>query len=170
MNTETVKIIADKYLDSLYRIAINYCRNSEDAEDAVQNAFLKLMETDVVFNDDEHIHRWLIRVTINECKSIWRLFNRHPVISLDEESVKTDQELNTVEEGFSEEARQELYDAVMGLPTKYRGILYLYYYEGYKVEEISDMVGISQSNVQIRLMRGRKKLKEFLEEADNEKS
>lgn len=50
----------------------------------------------------------------------------------------------------------------MNLPTKYSGVLYLYYYEGYSVEEISRMLGISQSNVQIRLMRGRNRLKELL--------
>ena len=161
LNTEMVERVARKYLDSLYRLAITYCRNSEDAEDAIQNAFLKLMKTDTEFSDDEHIHRWLCKVTINECKTIWRLFNRHPVISLEEYMEDNDLELNTVAD-ISPDTCREIRDAVMNLPTKYRVVLYLYYYEGYSAEEISQMVGISQSNVQIRLMRGRNKLKELL--------
>lgn len=58
---------------------------------------------------------------------------------------------------------RELWDAVMHLPAKYSIVLHLYYYEGYSVDEISKMVGLTQSNVQIRLMRGRKMLKESLE-------
>ena len=67
MKKADVEAIADRYLNSVYRVAVNYCKNADDASDAVQNAFLKLLNTDMVFNDDEHVHRWLIRVTINEC-------------------------------------------------------------------------------------------------------
>lgn len=96
MDTETVEKVAQKYLDSLYRLAITYCRNSEDAEDAVQNAFLKLMKSDMVFTDDEHIHRWLCKVTINECKSFWRSFSRHPQISLEESIQDENSELHAI--------------------------------------------------------------------------
>lgn len=162
MDTETVEKVAQKYLDSLYRLAITYCRNSEDAEDAVQNAFLKLMKSDMVFTDDEHIHRWLCKVTINECKLFWRSFSRHPQISLEESIQDENSELHAIVAADATDTGMEIRDAIMNLPTKYRGVLYLYYYEGYSVEEISRMLGISQSNVQIRLMRGRNRLKELL--------
>lgn len=73
MEKKQMETIAVRYLDSVYRIALNYCKDTEDAKDAVQNAFLKLMMTETVFSDNEHIHRWLIRVTINEC---WTLVIR----------------------------------------------------------------------------------------------
>jgi len=165
MDSTEIEIVAKKYLDSVYRVAINYSKNAQDASDAVQNAFLKLIKTNLVFSDDEHIRRWLIKVTINECKSFWRKLNRHSISSLDELydngyelSVASQYEYNT-----GDHAR-ELWDAVMHLPAKYSIVLHLYYYEGYSVEEISKIVGISKSNVQIRLMRGRTKLKESLEE------
>lgn len=84
MDTTEVEIVAKKYLDCVYRVAINYAKNAQDAGDAVQNAFLKLLKADMVFSDDEHIRRWLIKVTINECKSVWRRLSKHSVSSLDE--------------------------------------------------------------------------------------
>lgn len=167
MDSTEVEIVAKKYLDSVYRVAINYSKNAQDAGDAVQNAFLKLLKTDMVFSDDEHIRRWLIKVTINECKSIWRRLSKHSVSSLDELTdngyelpAASQSEYNTIDRA------RELWDAVMHLPAKYSIVVHLYYYEGYSVDEISKMAGISKSNVQIRLMRGRTMLKESLEETD----
>ena len=167
MDSAEVEIIAKKYLDSVYRVAINYSKNVQDAGDAVQNAFLKLIKTDLVFSDEEHIRRWLIKVTINECKSLWRRLSRHSVSSLDE-LYDTGYELPTAsqnEYNTADRAR-ELWDAVMHLPAKYSIVIHLYYYEGYSVDEISKIVDISKSNVQIRLMRGRTMLKESLEETN----
>ncbi|MBQ8038718.1 MAG: RNA polymerase sigma factor [Lachnospiraceae bacterium] len=167
MDSAEVEIVAKKYLDSVYRVAINYSKNAQDAGDAVQNAFLKLIKTDLVFSDEEHIRRWLIKVTINECKSLWRKLSRHSISSLDELydngyelPAASQNEYNTADRA------RELWDAVMHLPAKYSIVIHLYYYEGYSVDEISNMVGISKSNVQIRLMRGRTKLKESLEETN----
>ena len=83
MDKDNLEAIAGRYLDSVYRVAVNYCKNTENAADAVQNAFLKLMTTDTAFADDEHMHRWLLRVTINECKGFWRSFWHRNVVSLD---------------------------------------------------------------------------------------
>lgn len=167
MDSTEVEIVAKKYLDSVYRVAINYSKNAQDAGDAVQNAFLKLLKTDMVFSDDEHIRRWLIKVTINECKSIWRKLSKHSVSSLDE-LTDNGYELPTVSQSEYNtiDRARELWDAVMHLPAKYSIVVHLYYYEGYSVDEISKMAGISKSNVQIRLMRGRTMLKESLEETD----
>lgn len=167
MDSAEVEIVAKKYLDSVYRVAINYSKNVQDAGDAVQNAFLKLIKTDMVFSDEEHIRRWLIKVTINECKSVWRKLNRHSISSLDE-LYDTGYELPAASQNeyYMADCARELWDAVMHLPAKYSIVIHLYYYEGYSVDEISKMVGISKSNVQIRLMRGRTKLKESLEETN----
>jgi len=167
MDSTEVEIVAKKYLDSIYRVAINYSKNAQDAGDAVQNAFLKLLKTDMVFSDEEHIRRWLIKVTINECKGFWRKLSRHSVSSLDElydngyePHAASQNEYNTADRA------RELWDTVMHLPAKYSIVIHLYYYESYSVDEISKIVGISKSNVQIRLMRGRTMLKESLEETN----
>lgn len=66
--------IAEKYTDIVYRAAISYCKNKTDAEDAVQNTFMKLLGTDTQFSDEEHIRKWLIRVAVNECRNVWKSF------------------------------------------------------------------------------------------------
>lgn len=167
MDTTEVEIVAKKNLDSVYRVAINYSKNAQDASDAVQNAFLKLLKTDTVFSDEEHIRKWLIKVTINECKSIWRGLSKHSVSSLDElYDNGYEPHAASHDEYHTADRARELWDAVMHLPAKYSIVVHLYYYEGYSVDEISKMVSISKSNVQIRLMRGRTMLKESLEETD----
>ncbi len=167
MDSAKVEAIAGKYLDSLYRIAVNYCKNTEDAGDAVQNAFLKLMKTKNEFNDDEHIYRWMIKVTVNECKSMWRLFGGHQILSLDELTEGEEAEAGPVDNSAEDTIRaHELWDAVTQLPSKYSVILHLYYYEGYSVNEIAQILKITPTNVQTRLMRGRKKLKNIIPEGD----
>lgn len=149
------KIVAEN-IDFVYRVSLCYCKNQRDAEDVVQNTFLKLIQSKQEFTDDEHIRKWLVRVAVNECKNMWKSYWNRNVISLD--TLEYEQETARSEE------QQELLQAVMELAPKYRIVVHLYYYEGYHVKEIADMLHLSESNVQIRLMRARKKLKDLLEE------
>lgn len=148
--------IAETYIDTVYRVALSNCKNSADAQDAVQNTFVKLLKSDIDFKDDEHIKRWLIKVTVNECRSMWRSFWRRNVDYI-EEIVK--------EPEFDTEEKSELYYAVMELPQKYRSVVHLYYYEDYSVKEISEILDIKETTIQTRLMRARKMLKQQLWEA-----
>ncbi len=147
--------ISEKYIDTVYRSALSCCKNKADAEDAVQNAFLKLLKCDTEFNDDEHVKRWLIRVAVNECKNVWKSFRYRNIVSFDELEKEPE---------YSDEGKSEIFSEIMKLPKKYSVVIHLYYYEGYSVREISRILDISESNVQIRLMRGRNKLKETLSE------
>ncbi len=144
------------HIDDVYRMALSCCRNRSDAEDAVQNTFLKLFTTDTAFVDEEHIHRWLIRVTINECKNNLKSSWRRNVTYLDE--LEHEPEIENADE-------YELLTEIGRLPVKYSSVLHLYYYEGYRCAEIATLLKISESNVQTRLMRARKMLKDHLEEA-----
>lgn len=147
--------IAEMFTDIVYRTALSYCNSKSDAEDAVQNAFCKLLKTNVVFENDEHIRRWLIKVVINECKMMWRSYWHKNVISLEE--------LNYEPEYLGMEDK-EIFFEIMKLPPKYRTVLHLYYYEGYRCEEIAKVLRITVTSVQTRLMRARNKLKEQLKE------
>ena len=162
MDKATITTIADRHLDAVYRIVISYCRNAEDASDAVQNAFLKLMTTDTTFKDDDHIRKWLIRVAINECRNFWHSFWRKNVVSLDELFEENENDPVFSADDSSADARG-VYEAVLKLPDRYRTVVQLYYCENYSVDEIADILQISPSNVQTRLYRGRKKLKDILE-------
>ena len=143
-------------LDAVYRAAWNSCKNPHDAEDVVQTVFLKLLECDVDFQDDEHVRRWLIRVTVNEAHSLWRSFWKRNVCSMEE---------LTAEPVFSEPENSELFYAVQKLPVRYREVVHLYYYEEYSIKEIAAILGISETAIQTRLMRARGKLKQELKEA-----
>lgn len=148
--------IADKYIDVVYRVSLSYCKNKSDAEDVVQNTFVKLLKTDTEFVDDEHIRKWLVKVAVNQCKNISKSFWYRNITSFDELDK---------EPGYTQSDEKELFEEVMKLPKKYSVVLHLYYYEGYNVKEIAQTLEISESNVQTRLMRARNKLKENLQEA-----
>lgn len=109
MNNTEYKRLATLYLDTIYRVALNGCKNHADAEDVVQNTFLKLLNNHNDFTDDDHARKWLIRVAINECNTLWRSPWKKHVTSLDESSV---------EPAFSTPEKSQLYYAVMELPVK----------------------------------------------------
>ena len=154
LTEQQVTDAAERYLDMVYRIALNWFRNPADAEDTAQNAMLRLWRTDTDFQGEEHLRHWLVRVALNECKRM----SAHP---WRKHTVPLEQ---CPEPVFSDPARQTLYQEVMELPAKYRVPLYLYYYEGYKVDEVGELLGLKTSTVQTRLARARAKLKTQLEE------
>lgn len=145
---------AERYLDMVYRIALNWFKNPADAEDAAQNVMLRLWRTDTAFGGPEHLRRWLARVAVNECKRISLHPWRSRTVPLEE----------AAEPVFEDQPKRELYEAVMALAAKYRLPLYLYYYEGYSVNEVGELLGLKPSTVQTRLARGREKLKTILTE------
>ena len=145
---------AERYLDMVYRIALNYFRHPQDAEDAAQEAMLRLWRADTDFEGEEHLRHFLVRVTLNVCRDFSRSPWRKRTVPL--ESCR--------EPAFSTPERWELYQAVMALPAKYRLPLYLYYFEGYAVAEVGELMGLNPSTVQTRLARARAKRKQELEE------
>ena len=145
---------AETYLDMVYRIALNWFRVPADAEDAAQNAMLRLWRTDTDFQSEDHLRRWLVRVTVNECKRL----------AMRPWCIRTASLESCPEPVFDDREKRELYQAVMDLPGKYRLPLYLYYYEGYAVDEVGEIMGLNPSTVQTRLARGREKLKKMLTE------
>lgn len=148
---DSFEILVYTYENKLYRTALTLMGNRADAEDMVQDAFIKLYEKQPEFESTEHEKAWLIRVTINLCKnrlrsSWWKktesLLDSYP-------GVDTQQD--------------ELINTVMELPTKYRIVILLYYYEGYSSKEIAEIIGKNDAAVRQLLSRARKELKNYLE-------
>ena len=154
MTEQAFTAAAERHLDMVYRIALNYFRTPADAEDAAQTVMLRLWQTDTQFADDGHLRRWLVRVTLNACRDVSRSPWRRRTVPLEE----------CREPAFEDPGRQRLYEEVMALPAKYRLPLYLYYYEGYAVAEVGELLGLKPSTVQTRLSRAREKLKAQLKE------
>ena len=137
--------------DMVFRLALHQLGSYADADDAVQEVFLRLWRQKVPFASDEHLRRWLMRVTVNWCRdqlrSPWRKRR------VDWDSLENQPAFETPEQG-------EFYQAVMSLPEKYRTVLDLFYYEELSVREIGEVLGLSQSAVTTRLSRARKLLRE----------
>ena len=145
--------IIEKHKDSVYKVAFSYCKNKHDADDAFQEVFMRYLKTHKTFNDEKHEKAWFIRVTINVCKSLYRTRWFRKTQPLDEQIPYE-----------PEEEEYELLESVMSLHPKYSTPLHLYYYEGYSVREVSEILSISETNVQTRLYRARKKLEQQLKE------
>ena len=150
---------AEKYADTIYRIAFHSCKNPADAEDIVQNVLLKLYRTETDFESEEHLRRWVIRVAVNESKklvcSAW--FRKN--VPLEEYAQSLE---------FAAPEESALFLAVMELPKKYRVPVYLYYYEGYPAKEAAALCGLKVSTMQTRLQRAREKLKKKLYDGERE--
>lgn len=146
----------EKYAKMLFRIAFLHLGNTYDAEDVLQNVFMKLLYSAPHFSDEEHEKAWLIRVTQNHCKNVLKSSSR-----------RNNSELN---EEISQDKVSDLSKAIdislkiKSLPVNYKTAIYLYYYEDLTTEQISKTLKISQSAVKMRLKRGRELLKSELEE------
>ena len=151
INEHTEKLIA-KYSDLLLKTAYTILRSTDDAEDAVQETFIKLITKRPSFNDCEHEKRWLLRVTVNISRNMIKSFSRKNS-QLNENIVY----VHTEESG-------DAFEAVMKLPERYRTAVFLHYYEGYSIEEIASILHIPSSTVGTHLSRARKLLKTMLKE------
>lgn len=141
----------DLYADMLLRIAFHHVRNQQDAEDIVQEAFLKLSQQRTL-ESREHIKSWLIHVTSNLSINELRRVKRRREVPLDEAWVKRD------------EAQTNVLELIGKLDPKYRDAIYLHYYEGYRTAEIAEIYHVAPNTVVTWLRRGRERLKLVIEE------
>lgn len=148
-NTDCVREAVEEYGDMLYRICLVMLRNTADAEDAVQDTFIRFMQKAPSFQGEEHEKAWLIKVAANVCKDMLR--QRNKVTELDEETMDTI---------ANSEDDSHILEALMQIPEKFRIVLTLHYIEGYKVDEIAQMIRKSSSAVKMRLSKGRKLLED----------
>ena len=147
-----IEAIVRKYSPALLRAAFSVLRNAADAQDAAQEAFLRLLEKRPAFNDEQHEKAWLIRVTINAAKNMRSAAARREPL-----------EENTA---FVYEEYSETLNAVLSLPVKYRTVIHLYYYEGYSIKEIAAILDIPEATAGTQLARGREKLRTMLKGED----
>ena len=139
----------EKYGDMLYRISLLILKNTADAEDAVQETFIKYFTKAPEFTDAEHEKAWRITVATNRGRDMLRYRSRH--------ETESEEVLNTY---AVEKSDSGILEALMELSDKYRIIMILFYVEQYKIDEIADITGVSGSAVKMRLSRGRKLLEE----------
>lgn len=142
----------DEYGNSLYRLCTVILQNRDDAQDAVQDCFLRYITKAPDFRSAEHEKAWLIRVATNICKDMLRYRKHSSFLSLEEIRTLTSSEDNA-----------QILGLLGLLEEKYRTVIHLHYVEGYDTAEISDMLGITSAAARKRLQRGREKLREIYE-------
>lgn len=154
MSKDEFVIFAEKYMDTIYRVAYSWTKNSHDANDVTQDVLIQLYKTTKEFESYSHIKNWLIKVTVNQCKMLFRSpWNKMEDIGEYADAL-----------GFEEESHLDLFQAVMQLDKKYRVPILLFYYEGYSTAEIASILGILEKTVSTRLFRAKAKLKDYLKE------
>lgn len=148
--------LAQQHMDMVFRLAFSCLKSRADADDVTQTVLLRLYERDMPFESEEHAKHWLIRVTINECKKHWRSPWRRTEDFTEYAGTLT----------FDTPHHSDVFDAVMALDPKYRVVIYLYYYEGYRIGEIAQLLHLRSGTVGTRLARARERLKQSLSEED----
>ena len=154
MSKEEFTAFAEKYMDTIYRVAYSWTKNSDDANDVTQDVLIQLYKTTKEFESDSHVKNWLIKVTVNQCKMLFR----SPWRKMEDIGEYAD----TL--GFEEKSHLDLFRAVMNLDKKYRVPILLFYYEGYSTAETASILGIPEKTVSTRLFRAKAKLKDYLKE------
>ncbi len=147
---EEIKEVIEKYSDLVYRIALTRTKSIENAEDIFQEVFMKYSQKLPKFENDEHQKAWFIRVTINLSKNLHNSSYNKYTIQLNENLQFEEQE-------------EEILSIVSNLPQNYQTVIYLFYYEGYKVKEISKILKKQEGTIKTWLSRARESLKQEIE-------
>lgn len=149
-----IQYVLDTYSQTLIRLCYTYVHNICDAEDIAQDVYVALLKRGRPFDSPEHEKAWLLRTAINKSKNHMRSgWIRRTVPLSDADDSKTD---------GSESEKNQVMEAVLSLPEKYRTVIHLFYYDGYSINEISRIVGKKAATVGTLLARGRNLLKDMM--------
>lgn len=160
MNDEQFERYVRLYRRSVFAAALCLVRNESDADDITQETFFRLYRYGENFNDDEHVKAWLIKCAVNRGKTLLssRWYRYSEPLDAAAEQIHND----------SEDSDGEILRLLGKVSKKDRIALHMYYYEGYKTEEIAKILGISTNAVLSRLSRARRRLKKLITDERNE--
>lgn len=149
MEKAEIAKLYDTYAQDVFRLALSYLYNCQDAEDVCHSVFLTLVEKDITLYPGSE-KAWLLKCAANACKDQLRSFWKQNREALQDNMV------------FTDDRDRELWAVVGTLPPKYRAVVHLYYYEGYSQEEIAKILGVTRTAVQTRMQRARQALEKEL--------
>ncbi|KPN95077.1 sigma-70 family RNA polymerase sigma factor [Lysinibacillus sp. ZYM-1] len=171
MDREEKDFILEKmmieYGNELVRLAFSFVKDTEIAKDMVQNTFIKCYKNLDSFRFDAQIKTWLYRITINECKDYLKSWNYKMVqvksfINETAKSILPSTEKTVIDKYNNEEIK----DTIFSLPKVYREVVYLYYYDSLKIEEIAEILDIPVNTVKTRLRRAKQRLESMIKGAE----
>ncbi len=152
LRTELIQRIIAEEGPTVYRLAMAQTRNSADADDIYQDVFLRFLKNEPAFQSVQHQRAWFIRVTLNCCKDLFKRAHRN--------DLPMDHARNAM---AVPKEYAELAEALEKLDAAHRAMIHLYYFEGYKTEEIAEFMNMKPATVRSGLDRARKKLKKMME-------
>lgn len=157
MRKEELEVYFRRYHQMLFRIAFAEVKTHTDAEDIMQEVFIRLLKYQPEFENAEHEKAWMIRVTLNLCRDFLKSKWRQTTVGLESvpESEKCYMKVPYLEQ-------DETLWQILGMKSNYRQVLYLFYYEDYTVKEIAEILGIPVNTVKTNLKRGREQLRQLL--------
>ena len=147
--------VVEKYSEMVYRLAFSQLRSKTDADDVYQEVFFRYFRRQPSFQSEEHRKAWLLRVTMNCCKKLWASSWRRKIVFWEEG-----------EETFSfpDPEVNELREQLLRLPSSYRAVVHLFYFEDMSVEEVAQFLGRKPSTVRTQLTRARRLLHKYFDE------
>lgn len=155
---EEMTEIYNRYCNMVYQIAFLHLKNVPDTEDVTQTVFIRLLTSRKRFMEEEHLKAWLIVTTQNICRDMLRRFWR---------TKRVESKLIQEESTNFRQSNPEVWSELLSLDEKYKLPLYLFYYEGYRTQEIAEMLQTNHATIRTRLRVARKKLKLLVEEGEN---
>ena len=149
-----------KYCEGMYVVAMRFVKNADDAEDILQESFIKAFQKIHQFKGEVTFGAWLKRIVVNKCIDFLKS-KKQKIVSLDESYIQLANEENNwnVPSSISME---QVRSAIDELPCKYKYVVLMYLMEGYDHQEISEVLNISESACRTRLLRGKGQLKQLL--------
>lgn len=145
----------ERHWKYVYRLCFTYMKNPEDAEDCAEDIFVKVLNGDFSFNDETHERKWLAVTAANYCKDKLKSARHTKTDYLDDVPEPAAEDTDNTE-------KREVLATVTALPDKYKEVIWLYYYDGYRTEEIAELLHSPPSTIRNRLADARKRLKKIL--------
>lgn len=153
----------DAHGDAVYRLALARTGSAADAQDVAQDVFMRLLVDQTDFHDDDHLRAWLLRVTINRCRELWRTPWERRVTSADEPAgLRPDERPGPEEVALRSLEADPVWKALAKLPDPLRDVANLHYVEGMAPSEIARVLGCPAATVRTRLFRARAHLRREL--------
>lgn len=146
-----------KYASMIFRTAYNFLLNKDDAEDIVQEVFIKYFISNKTFNDDNHEKAWVLTVTANLSKNVLRSKSR--------QNLELDDTIKIVDHKFDKAITNhlDLEEAMKKLTANQRLVIYLFYYEQIPIKNIAKIMKSNENTVKSHLLRAKSKMKTYLE-------
>ncbi|MCD4683806.1 MAG: sigma-70 family RNA polymerase sigma factor [Bacteroidales bacterium] len=157
-----------KYAPGMFGVCLRYCKNIAEAEDILQEGFIKVFKNVKKYRKEGSFEGWIRRIMVN---SAITHFNKNKIHfeEIDEEKMESPEEAET-NETFAPVDQEILLNLIQNMPEGYRMVLNLYVFEGYNHKEISDILNISENTSKSQLSKARKYLKNKLEEINKVKT